>query len=104
MAQPPVPAVKISVVICSYKRLQRLETAIVSVAQQEFPAEEVELLVVNNDLGSVEIQPLIDRLRDEYFKDSPHKLRLVQCPAIGLSHARNAGIAEARGQVVCFLE
>ena len=104
MAHPPAPAVKISVVICSYQRLQRLETAIVSVAQQEFPPEQLELLVVNNDFGSAEIQPLIDRLRDKYFKDSPHKLRLVQCPAIGLSHARNAGIAEARGQVVCFLD
>lgn len=104
MAGPPVPAVKISVVICSYKRVQRLEAAIVSVAQQEFPAEQVELLVVNNDLGSAEIQPLIDRLQGEYFKDSPHKLRLIQCPAIGLSHARNAGIAEAHGQVVCFLD
>jgi O-antigen biosynthesis protein len=104
MVQPPVPAVKISVVICSYKRLQRLEAAIVSVAQQEFPPEEMELLVVNNDLGSAEIQPLIDRLRDTYFKDRPHKLRLVQCPATGLSHARNAGIAEARGQIICFLD
>jgi glycosyltransferase involved in cell wall biosynthesis len=104
MAQPPSPMVKVSVVICSYKRLQRLEAAVLSVAQQAFPADDFELLVVNNDAGSTRIQPLLDQVRREYFKDRPARLRLVQCPVIGLSHARNAGIAEARGQVVCFLD
>jgi glycosyltransferase involved in cell wall biosynthesis len=104
MAQPPPPTVKVSVVICSYKRLQSLEAAIISVAHQEFPARDFELLVVNNDAGSTGIQSLIDKLRGEHFKDSSARLRLVQCPVIGLSHARNAGISEARGQVVCFLD
>jgi GT2 family glycosyltransferase len=43
-------------------------------------------------------------LRARYFPDRPERFRLVVCPHLGLSHARNAGFAEAQGEIVCYLD
>jgi GT2 family glycosyltransferase len=44
----------------------------------------------------------VDRLRSS--APPPCALRVVACPVPGLSAARNAAIAEARGDVICFLD
>ena len=104
MAQPPVPTLKATVVICSYKRIERLEAAVRSAARQEFPPDAYEVIIVNNDPDARDLPLLADRLRAAYFPGRPERLRLVNCPQPGLSHARNAGISEARGEIVCFLD
>jgi len=104
IANPPPPAVKISVVICTYRRGPQLADAIRSVAQQTFPAEDYEVIIVNNDPLDASSGQIVDELRRSEFADRPDRLRLIACPFMGLSFARNAGIAEACGQVISFLD
>src|SRR3989304_4425763 len=47
---------------------------------------------------------LIDIIRAEEFSNYPDHLRLIHCPILGLSYARNAGIAEAKGEILFFLD
>ena len=104
IANPPSPALKISVVICTYHRGQQLADAIRSVAQQTFPAEDYEVIIVNNDPLDTSAGIIVDDLRRLEFGNRPDRLRLITCPFMGLSFARNAGISEAYGQVISFLD
>jgi O-antigen biosynthesis protein len=44
------------------------------------------------------------RLRNMHFANCPERIRVVECPLVSLSHERNAGISEARGAILCFLD
>ena len=101
---PTPSSCKISVVICTYRRGAQLADALHSVAKQTFPANNYEVLVVNNDPADASVGNLVDRLREVDFAGQPERLRLVTCPFEGLSFARNAGISEARGEIVCFMD
>jgi GT2 family glycosyltransferase len=90
----------ITVVVCTYNRCQSLAKALSSVAAQT-PPESVdwEVLVVDNNSS--------DQTRDvveEFCRRQPSRFRYVFEPNQGLSHARNAGIREARGQVLAFMD
>jgi glycosyltransferase involved in cell wall biosynthesis len=78
--------------------------AIESVARQSMPAPTFELIVVDNQPGGSRVGETIDALRARLFADRPEGLRMVVCPVAGLSAARNAGIAEAHGDVIAFLD
>jgi glycosyltransferase involved in cell wall biosynthesis len=92
-----------SVVVCTYKRPDSLIDTLRSVASQSIPASDYEVLLVNNDPAQ-DLGEIVEEMRRTHFSDDPDRLRVVQCPLKGLSHARNAGISEARGVVVCFID
>ncbi|RMF83411.1 MAG: glycosyltransferase, partial [Planctomycetota bacterium] len=104
MFEPPAPQCGASVIVCAYRRVDRLERAIVAAAEQLADATEDELIVVNNDPDDSAVPELVERLRQQLFAERSERLRLIDCPIPGLSHARNAGIAEARGEVLCFID
>lgn len=95
---------KISVVICTYKPSGKLAGAVEAIAQQSFPRQDYELLIVNNAPDDMGIDEEIAEIREAYFKGNPNHLRLVDCPVLGISHARNAGVSESNGEVICFLD
>ncbi|MCG6963739.1 MAG: glycosyltransferase [Acidobacteria bacterium] len=95
--------VEATVVVCTNRRSEILEPCLRAVASQSVAHERFEVLVVNND-PSEPMDELVATLRDESFSDHPGHLRLVVCPIKGLSFARNAAIAEARGEILCFLD
>ncbi|NOZ96114.1 MAG: glycosyltransferase, partial [Acidobacteria bacterium] len=92
-----------TVVISTYRRREDLEQLLRSLARQTVPMDRFEVLVVNNDPAD-DIAPVIARLRDELFASHPDHLRSMVCPLPGLSHARNAGIGAARGEIVAFID
>lgn len=102
--QPQPTKYKISVVICTYNRSALLEHSLRAIAHQTIAQSEYEVIVVDNNPGYSELAPLIEQTRSLAFSQHPDCLRLVQCPIKGLSFARNAGIAEARGEWVLFLD
>jgi len=104
IAKHAKPSLKISVVISTYRRGAQLGDAIRSVAKQSFPAEDYEIIVVNNDPCDTSVVEIVAGLRQTDFAGTPGQLRLVVCPFKGLSFARNAGISEACGQVISFLD
>ncbi|RJQ26838.1 glycosyltransferase [Candidatus Parcubacteria bacterium] len=95
---------KVSVIICTYKRGQGLVDALRSVANQSLSQKDYEVVVVNNDPDDLMVAPLIEKIRAEGFSNHPDHLRLLICPILGLSHARNAGISDAKGEILLFLD
>jgi glycosyltransferase involved in cell wall biosynthesis len=85
----------VSVLIDTYNHERYIEQAIVSVTEQDFPASDFEILVVDD--GSTDRTPEIVR------KFAP-RVRLLRKKNGGQASALNAGIAEARGDVVAFLD
>jgi exopolysaccharide biosynthesis WecB/TagA/CpsF family protein len=81
----------ISLIVCTLGRIQTLERLFASLRAQSDRAFEV-VLVDQNPCGFV--APLLDKFRDlpiAYQRSEP-----------GLSRARNAGLRQARGQIVGF--
>jgi glycosyltransferase involved in cell wall biosynthesis len=92
-----------SVIVCTYRRNECLEKCLRSLAVQTVGHDRYEILLVNNHPAD-DLSDLVDELREELFADRPDRLRLIVCPLKGLSFARNAGIGEARGDVLCFVD
>ena len=85
----------VSVLIDTYNHERFIEEAIVSVIEQDFPASEREILVVDD--GSTDRTPEIVR------KFEPH-VRLLRKENGGQASAFNAGIPECSGKIVAFLD
>jgi len=98
------PTLRASVVICTRSASAQLTDAITSVARQSMAPDSWELIVVDNTAGGTALKAAVDDLRATVFQGRPGQLRLVVCPVAGLSSARNAGIAEARGEVIAFID
>jgi glycosyltransferase involved in cell wall biosynthesis len=86
-----------SVVICTRNRAALLDKAIASLRRQTLGLP-FEVVVVDNDSS--------DRTPALVRQAMPHLplLRYVHEPTLGLSHARNRGWREARGQWIAFLD
>lgn len=91
---------KITVIICTYNRCQTLSNTIKSVADQAVsPSLCWEILIVDND-STDETAQVVEELRRRY----PGRLRYLVERQKGVSHARNAGIREARGDILVFID
>jgi len=88
----------ISAVVCTYKRADYLRSALRSLCDQTLPREQYEVIVVDN---AVEVET--KRVVDE-FSGGEINLSYTAEPQIGLSHARNRALKEARGKYVAFLD
>ncbi len=91
---------RISVILCTYNRSQSLARTLESVAEQILPNSiDWEVLVVDNNSK--------DQTRDvveDFCRRYSGRFRYLFEPRQGLSHARNAGIREARGDVLAFTD
>lgn len=85
----------VSVLIDTYNHERFIEEAIVSALEQEFPASDREIIVVDD--GST------DRTPEIVHKFEPH-VRLLRKENGGQASAFNAGIPECRGEIVAFLD
>jgi len=90
MARPIV-----SVLIDTYNHERFIEQAILSVVDQDFPASDREILVVDD--GSQ------DRTPEIAAKFAP-QVRLIRKANGGQASAFNAGIPECQGEIVAFLD
>jgi glycosyltransferase involved in cell wall biosynthesis len=90
----------ITVILCTYNRCQSLSRALNSAAAQKLPESvEWEVLVVDNN--SNDQTPEVVR---EFCNRYPGRFRYICEPQPGKSHALNAGIREARGDVLAFMD
>ncbi len=85
----------VSVLIDTYNHERFIEQAIVSALEQDFPAAEREIIVVDD--GSTDRTP-------EIVKKFEPRVRLLRKQNGGQASAFNAGIPECRGEVVAFLD
>lgn len=93
-----------SIVICTNRGQEFLEPALISAAGQDFPPDQYEVLIVNNNPDTDTIESELAGMRERFFAGREDRLKLVNSPIRGLSHARNSGISEAKGALICFLD
>lgn len=88
--------INLSVVVCTYNRVDYLKLAIESLLNQSISKENFEIIVVDN--GSTdETKALIDKYDDRYMKYLYESKQ-------GLSFARNAGWKAASGEWVAYID
>ena len=90
-----MPRSFVSVLIDTYNHERFIEQAIVSVLEQDFPAAEREIIVVDD--GSTDRTP-------EIVKKFQPRVRLLRKENGGQASAFNAGIPECRGEIIAFLD
>lgn len=91
---------KISVIVCTYNRCESLTRTLESIVASRMPESiDWEVLVVDNNSK--------DRTRavmSEFCLCHPGRVRYLFEVQQGLSKARNAGIHEARGEIIAFTD
>ncbi len=91
---------KVSVVICTYNREQFLPECLDHLKNQTAAPEAFEIVLINNN-SSDRTEEICLKFKDE----NPHlNVVYVLEPNPGLSHARNCGIKNATGDIVCFID
>ena len=88
------PSMRVSVVIPAYNNQAKLDLTLAGLAHQTYPAELLEVIVVDN--GSEPRLTLPD-IR-------PDGTRIIRCDTPGRANARNAGLAVATGDVIHWLD
>lgn len=88
----------ISVVVCTYNRANLLPSCLQSLAEQTLDKSLYEVIVVNNN-STDNTQEIA-----EGFVRRHSNFRLVNEPVQGLSHARNRGYSEAKGEYVAYID
>ncbi|MDO8106004.1 glycosyltransferase [Isoptericola sp. b441] len=85
----------VTVVVCTLGEDPRLVRTVESVLGQTYP--ELEVVVVDNRPTTGRVPELLDGIADP-------RVRIVPESARGLSAARNAGVAHARGELIAFTD
>jgi glycosyltransferase involved in cell wall biosynthesis len=95
---PADPPLRLSAIVCTRNRSAWSTRAVQSLLDQDIPMSELEIVVVDNastdDTASVLSELVAHRANSRYVLE----------PELGLSRARNRGIAETSGDVVAFLD
>lgn len=90
----------VSVIVCTRNRASSLRLALQSLAAMEIaPGIAWELIVVDN--GS---QDATREVVEEFARATGLDIRYAFEAALGISHARNRGLREARGEIIAFTD
>lgn len=92
--------IRLSLVISTYNRADRLLVALQSLVHQSADATEWECIVVDNN-STDDTRRIFEGFASCY---PTLNLRMVTETAQGLSHARNRGIAESTGHIVAIID
>lgn len=90
--------IKISAIICTFKRPDYLRHALRSLCEQSLPREQYEIIVVDNAVEAETQQIVKD------FDDGRVNLRYVTESKVGLSRARNTGLKAAAGRYIAYMD
>ncbi|MFQ5508892.1 MAG: glycosyltransferase family 2 protein [Leptospirillia bacterium] len=94
-----MPAPRVSILVCTHNRADILRDTLDSLTRVHLPPGGGELIVVDN--ASSDHTPAVF---EEFVLAFPMPARLVREEKLGLSNARNRGVAEADGEILAFLD
>lgn len=94
---------KISIIICTYMRGEKLIDAIWSVIRQSMSKKEYEIIVVDNAPLTSGIREAVEDFQRKY-SEYKNFIRYMAVPQKGLSYARNGGMWNAKGEYLLFLD
>ncbi len=89
----------VTAMICAYNYEQFVGRAIDSALAQDYPAELLEILVIED--GSTDCTPAIV---DAYAERHPGRVRVVHHANMGYIPSTNVGLAESRGELIALLD
>lgn len=95
---------KISIIVPSFKPGNYIAKCISSIQAQDFPKKDYEVIIVLNGCSEPyksQIEQIINTPNSDHEKSNIH---LIQTDHPGVSHARNLGIKEARGEYIIFID
>jgi glycosyltransferase involved in cell wall biosynthesis len=95
---PPPATPKVTVAIPTYNRAGLLRQTLAGIARQQFPFDQFEVLVIDNNSRDDTRQAV------ESFATARPAPRYLLEAKQGLDHARNRAIAEARGGIIVFAD
>ena len=90
----------LSIIVCTYNRDKYLYGALQCIAENGFPTDAYEIVLVNN-MSTDNTEAECQRFKNDYPNVSFHYF--VETNQ-GLSFARNRGIAESQGETLLFLD
>ncbi|MBK5720274.1 glycosyltransferase family 2 protein [Dysgonomonas sp. Marseille-P4677] len=91
---------RFSVIFCTYNRAKYIYNAMKSIAEQDFPYQDYEIVLINNNSTDA-----TESICSQFQKDYPHiQFRYFVETNQGLSYARNRGVAESRGEILVFVD
>jgi len=90
---------RVSLIVCTKDRAARLAPFLSCLASLEAPPGGWELVLVDNASHDE-----TRRVLDQFGKDAAFPVQCVHAATPGLSHARNMGLASARGQILAFTD
>lgn len=90
-------AKRLSVVIPTFNRRERLERVLVALERQTTPCSEFELVVVDDGSSDGTTDALKSRT-------TPYTLQALRQDNAGPARARNAGVAAAAGEIILFID
>lgn len=91
---------KLSVIICTYNRIELLPYCFNSILNQSYSENDVEYILINNNSTDSTKEYVLSFLQEHQDLG----LRYVEEFDQGLSNARNRGIREAKGKWVAFID
>ncbi len=100
---PPPVEKRMSIIICTYMRGEKLVDAIWSVIRQSLSKKEYEIIIVDNAPFTSGIRSVVEDFQQKYSEFEGF-IRYISAPQKGLSYARNAGMWNAKGEYLVFLD
>ncbi len=89
-----------SIIVATYNRATYLSICLAALANLESDPKRFEIIVVDNNSGDNTLTVCL-----KYIQDHPDlEVRYICETKQGASYARNRGVAEARGEIICFLD
>lgn len=91
---------RFSVIFCTYNREKYIYNALRSIAEQDFPYQDYELILINNN-STDNTEAICKQFQADFPKvDFRYYIENKQ----GLSYARNRGVKESRGEILIFVD
>lgn len=91
---------KLSVIICTYNREKYIYNVLKSIAGQDYPCGNYEIVLVNNNSTDK-----TEEICKAFQADYPSvRFRYVLETKQGLSYARNTGVNESKGNILVFVD
>lgn len=91
---------KLSVIFCTYNREKYLYNALKSIAKQDFPYQDYEIVMVNNN-STDSTESICKKFQEDYPQVEFHYILETNQ---GLSYARNRGVKESKGDILVFVD
>lgn len=91
---------RITAAICTYNRAEILSDAIQSLLSQTVSPDQYEIIVIDNH--STDHTAAVVRAWQE--SHGTERVRLLHEPHLGLSHARNAAVQAATGEIIALMD